>query len=242
MKICAAQIQPKKGDIKNNINRHLKLIDLATDKNANAIFFPELSITGYEPVLAKELAIYFDAPVLNIFQKISDEKNITIGAGMPTKNNSRILISHIIFQPNKKREIYSKQYLHSDETPYFIGGNGQFYLTIKNKKIAPAICYESLLPAHAENVFKNDADIYMVCVAKSQTGINKAYKYFPKIAKQYGKPVLMANCIGFCDDFESIGMSGVWIEQGKLIGQLNKEEEGVLIYDTKTNFTRHEFI
>lgn len=231
MKICVAQLHPKKGDIKINIQKHLKLIDLAVSNEADVIFFPELSITGYEPALAKKLAIHFNDPVLNIFQKISNEKNIVIGVGMPTKNNDDIFISSIIFQPNKKRAFYSKQYLHEDELPYFKNGEKQFYLTIKNKKIALAICYESLLPKHAEHVFNNGADIYLACVAKPQRGIENAYKYFPKLAKQYNSPVLMANCTGFCDDFESVGQSATWNKKGELVKQLNKTEEGILVLE-----------
>lgn len=56
MKICVAQTRPIKGEIDKNIEIHKKFIDLATSKGANMIFFPELSLTGYEPKLAKHLA------------------------------------------------------------------------------------------------------------------------------------------------------------------------------------------
>ncbi len=53
MKICVAQTRPVKGDIQGNIENHIKLIDLAVLNGADTIIFPELSITGYEPELAK---------------------------------------------------------------------------------------------------------------------------------------------------------------------------------------------
>ena len=56
MIIAVTQIKPVKGDIESNIDNHIKLIDLAVSNGAGAIFFPELSITGYEPELAKELS------------------------------------------------------------------------------------------------------------------------------------------------------------------------------------------
>lgn len=56
MKICAAQTRPFKGDIQKNIDTHKKLINLAVSNGADLIFFPELSLTGYEPKLSKELA------------------------------------------------------------------------------------------------------------------------------------------------------------------------------------------
>jgi hypothetical protein len=47
-------------------------------------------------------------------------------------------------------------------------------------------------------------------------------------------PVLMSNCIGFCDNFQSAGKSSVWTRQGNLAGQLDDTQEGILIFDTET--------
>ena len=55
MKIGIAQIDSKRGDIKKNIALHKERIHLAKEKEVNAIFFSELSITGYEPELASVL-------------------------------------------------------------------------------------------------------------------------------------------------------------------------------------------
>ncbi|HET9532598.1 MAG TPA: nitrilase-related carbon-nitrogen hydrolase, partial [Blastocatellia bacterium] len=56
MKICVAQTRPVKGDIQGNIDNHKRLIDLAASNGADMLIFPELSITGYEPELSRELA------------------------------------------------------------------------------------------------------------------------------------------------------------------------------------------
>jgi predicted amidohydrolase len=103
MKICIAQIRPVKGETDKNIEIHKKFIDLAISKEADMIFFPELSLTGYEPKLAKNLATTQDDKRFDDFQNISDSHNITIGVGMPTKSDSDILISTIIFQPHESR-------------------------------------------------------------------------------------------------------------------------------------------
>lgn len=234
MKICAAQTRPFKGDIQANIDNHKKLIDLAASAGAELIVFPELSLTGYEPKLAGQLAICPNEKKLDDFQKISNNKNITIALGAPVKSNSGIYISMIIFQPDKPRQTYSKQYLHQDEYPYFVKGQQPFFLTLNHHTIAPAICYESLLPEHAENAFKCGAGIYLASVAKSNDGVEKAFKHYPNIAKQYSMTVLMSNCIGYCDNFESAGRSSVWNKKGMLAGQLNGTSEGILIFDTDT--------
>jgi len=234
MKIATAQTKPIKGSIPANIESHKKMIALAVSYNSDAIFFPELSLTGYEPELAKELAVDQDDLFFDDFQKISDENKITIGVGMPTKTISGIQISMMIFQPEKSRQIYSKQQLHADEFPFFVNGANQIILTVGNHKIAPAICYESLQPDHSENAVKFGAEIYLPSVAKSQNGVDKAMIHYPAVAKKFSIPVLMSNCVGDCDNFTSVGQSSVWTKQGKLAGQLDDQSEGILIFDTET--------
>lgn len=235
MKISIAQTRPIKGNVLANIETHIKIINLAISYNANAIFFPELSVTGYEPELAKELATNQDDKRFDDFQEISNKNKITIGLGMPTRSNSGIQISMIFFQPNIPRQTYSKQQLHSDEFPYFVNGEKQIILTVGNKKIALAICYESLQTDHSENVNKLGAEIYIASVAKSQNGIDKAMKHYARVAKKFSMPVLMSNCVGYCDNFESVGQSAIWTTKGILIAQqLDDKLEGILIFDTET--------
>ena len=234
MKICIAQTKPIKGNVSANIEAHIKFIELALTLNAEAIFFPELSLTGYEPKLAKKLATNQNDNRLDIFQETSDKNKIIIGLGLPTATESKIQISMIIFEPNKPRQTYSKQQLHSDEFPYFENGDGQVIIKMHDKNIAPAICYESLQQTHSENAFKLGADVYLASVAKPANGVKKAFDHYPKIAKQYAMPVLMSNCVGFCDNFLSVGNSSIWTKEGELIGQLDDKSEGILIFDTET--------
>jgi predicted amidohydrolase len=234
MKIGIAQIRPIKGDISANIEKHMIIVNLAVSNNVDALFFPELSITGYEPELAKELATDQDDKKIDSFQEISNQNRITIGIGLPTKTDAGIQISMVIFQPETPRQTYSKQQLHADELPYFINGKKQIILTHDNKKIVPAICYESLQIKHSDNANKLGAEIYVASVAKSQNGIDKAMKHYPAISKKFSMPVLMSNCVGYCDNFLSVGQSAVWNKQGQLAGQLDDQNEGILVFDTET--------
>ncbi len=234
MKIAVAQIKPLKGNILANIEKHIQLIELAILHKTDAIFFPELSITGYEPELAKELIVYVYDKRFDDFQNISSVHNIFIGIGVPIQFGAGIQISMITFSPNRIRPVYSKQLLHNDELPYFVGGDKQIILTVESKKIAPAICYESLQMEHAQRANSLGAEIYVASVAKSQKGLEQAEKHYPAIAKKYTMPVLMANCVGPCDNFLSVGKSSVWNKDGLLLGQLNETDEGILVFDSET--------
>jgi predicted amidohydrolase len=234
MKICVAQTRPIKGDIQSNIDNHKKLIDLAVSHGADTIIFPELSLTGYEPKLSKELATHQDDSRFDDFQKISDTKQITIGVGVPTKNNAHICISMVIFQPHKARQTYSKKYLHPDEEEFFISGQSSTGLIGDKTKIALAICYELSVPEHSEKAFKSGAEIYIASVAKFVNGVDKAIERLSEIANRYSMTVLMSNCIGKSDGYECAGKTSVWNRKGLLVGQLNDTNEGIIIFDTDT--------
>lgn len=69
MKISIAQIEAIKGDIEKNLDKHLQFIEAASSGQSDLIMFPELSLTGYEPGLAKELATHSMDDRLNPLQK-----------------------------------------------------------------------------------------------------------------------------------------------------------------------------
>lgn len=234
MKICVAQTRPLKGNIDKNIEIHHTFIASAAANGADMIVFPELSLTRYEPTLAKELATTQADERLGSFQTVSDENDITVGVGLPTQGKTGILISMILFQPHQARQTYSKQMLHADELPYFVSGERQIVLTAREITVAPAICYESLQSEHAARAVDQGANVYIASVAKSAKGVAKAFSHYPVIAQKYSMPVLMANCLGPCDDFEAMGQSAIWNQEGLLIKQQDDVTEGILLYDTET--------
>lgn len=232
MKICAVQARPFKGDIQRNIDNHKKLIDLAISQGAQMIVFPELSITGYEPALAKDLSTHKDDKCLDVFQQISDTRQVTIGVGMPLKNESGISISLLLFQPRQPRQVYSKKYLHADEEPFFVRAESSADLTATKPGIALAICYELSIPEHSANAHKDGAAIYIASVAKTAEGAEKANKTLSNIARAYSMTVLMSNSVGYSDDFKSGGKTSAWDNKGRLLAQLDDRHEGIVVIDT----------
>ena len=237
MKIGVVQIKPIAGNLDANIKRHVELVKAAIEAEANLIYFPELSVTGYEPCLSRAMATSESDKRFNIFQEISDTYGVTIGIGVPLIENNHTLIGMVWFQANQTRTSYSKQILHFDETSIFVSGNKQLILEKEGYCVAPAICYESLQPEHSIQAINLGANIYLASVAKSSEGIEKAMQYFPELARKKGIFITMANCIGPCEDFFSVGNSAVWGTDGSLLGQLGSETEGIIIVDVETSNT-----
>lgn len=231
MKICLAQIASYKGDINKNIEKHIVFVNEAIENRANLICFPELSITGYEPELAESLATSSDDNRFDKFQELADSGAITICFGFPLVAQNGINISMLIFQPKSSRQTYSKQYLHSDEKPYFIEGKEQIIIEINGTRIVPAICYESLLPEHYEKANDMGCDVYLASVAKPKNNIERANNYFSRLSKSKSIPILMVNSIGYSENFLAVGGSAAWDNKGDLIGKLDDKTEALLFLD-----------
>ena len=75
----------------------------------------------------------------------------------------------------------------------------------------------------------------MASVAKPQRNMAGAFKYYSSIARKYSFPVVMVNSVGPCDNFISAGQSAVWDIRGELVGKLEAENEGLMVYDLPTN-------
>jgi predicted amidohydrolase len=234
MKICVAQTRPVTGDIKANIDNHKKLIALAVSHDADIIIFPELSLTGYEPTLAKKLAANPSEARFDEFQTISDDRKITIGVGVPTKSTTGLHISMMIFQPHQPRKVYSKKYLHPDEDEFFVSGLNVTNLKVNNADIALAICYEISIAEHTATVLSMGAKIYIASVAKFARGMEKAKAELSNTAKENKVIVLLSNCVGLCDGNECAGQSAIWNSQGVIVGQLDHLSEGILMIDDGT--------
>lgn len=232
MKICVAQTKPVTGNIEQNIIRHKEFIELATSHGAAVVIFPELSLTGYEPSLAKALVVDVHDSRLNDFQTISNAKKITIGTGVPVRTEKGIIIGMIVFQPNRERLIYAKKYIHPDEEEFFVPGRNFPTINIAGNTIALAICYELSVQAHADEAFKSGAAIYIASVAKVTNGVDKATQRLSEMARSQHVFTLMSNSIGTADGAICAGKTTAWSSQGEVLAQLDESHEGILILDT----------
>ena len=233
MKLCAVQYEPVKGDIAANVLRHAAFVEQAAAHGGGLIVFPELSLTGYEPTLAEALATHPQDPRLNALQHLSDAHGIVIGAGLPLVSAGKPLIGMVLFQPGSERLAYAKQQLHVDELPYFSPAKAPLVLDLgDHRRIAPAICYESLQPGHAATAAELGATVYLASVAKQASGMEAAHAHYATMAREHGMTVLLANCLGPCDDYVGAGRSAAWSAQGERIASLDGQREGVLMIDS----------
>jgi predicted amidohydrolase len=232
MKICAVQYRSVSGDLHANIERQLAFVRSAAREGAELVFFPELSLTGYRPATAAECALEAADSTLDAFQHASASLGVRIAVSAPLKTEQGVQIGQWWFAPRESRRTYAKQILHEDELPYFVPGDAQLVVSAGDRTIAPAICFESLQESHAARAAQLGANVYAASVAKSAAGIARARVHYPEIARRHGMFVVMSNSVGPVDDYIGAGRSAAWTPDGKLLAELDGNNEGLLIAET----------
>jgi len=154
---------------------------------------------------------------------------------MPTKVDNQLFISSIIFQPERRRKVYSKRNLFPTETAVFSKGDHYCQLEIVQNKISLAICYDLSDPAHSQEAYQAGSNIYTASVLNSVNGIDDDLVKLSTIAQKYHMHVLMANFSGESGGYECAGKSSIWNTNGSLLGQLNDQDEGILVLNTDDN-------
>ena len=231
MVIAAAQTIAIKGDIDANICQHIKLIDKAVSDRADLIFFPELSLTGYEPELAQGLAMTIDDERLLVFKELAVLHHIIIAVGAPMRDESGTVIAMFIYMPDNTVQCYTKQYLHSGEELYFVPKYTSLQLLVKGKAINFAICADFSNPDHPKAAAATHADIYLASVLVSKNGLQHDAGLLRSYAEKYQMAVVMANYGGISGGYNCAGNTAVWSEKGVLQDYIMGDSEGMLVVD-----------
>lgn len=234
MILASAQTKPKRGDIRENLLDHCRMIQIASDNGADLIVFPELSITGYEREKADSLAFSINDSRLEPLLQMTADKNIIILAGAPIRVNADLFIGEFIIYPDHSIDIYTKQFLHPGEEEYYQSSfDYNPLLKVDNQRISLSICADLDQPIHAENASKVDSSIYISSIFFSPKGIPSAHKALSGYAQKYSMNVLMANFSGESWGQPSGGRSAFWNKDGSLVAQMNDSDSGLLIVENR---------
>ncbi|MEO8237218.1 MAG: carbon-nitrogen hydrolase family protein [Flavobacterium sp.] len=236
MILAAAQTKPKRGNIDSNLLDHYRLIEIAAQKGADLIAFPELSITGYERENAAELAFSEDDSRIGHLRELAVEHNIIIIAGAPIQTESELFIGEFIIFPDNSISIYTKQFLHEGEDEFFQSSfDYNPTITIENQKISFAICADIDNPLHPENASKKETSIYIASIFFTPNGIPNAYRDLQNYAQKHKMNVLMSNFSGESWGYPSGGKSAFWNNKGELVAQMNDSDSGLLVLENQND-------
>jgi NAD+ synthase (glutamine-hydrolysing) len=218
-----AQLDFLVGDIQGNIAKIITATLDARDRlRADAIVFPELTVTGYPPedLLLRPSFIRQLEPAM---QRLCVEiKGIAAVVGYPTATPEGLHNSAAVIRDGVIQAIYHKQLLPNysvfDEKRYFVAGAEPTIVTIKGVRVGITICEDMWQPDPVQKVVAAGAQLLLNLNAspfhagKGQLRLNILRQ---RVAEN-GVPIVYVNLIGGQDELVFDGHSQVVNSYGEL--------------------------
>lgn len=229
--LAAAQSISTPGDVPANILRHMAFMQLAAEQGVQLLVFPELSLTGYEPSLAADLAIAPDAAQLTPLCVMARELRLTVVVGMPIRivPDAGVMIGALVLGADGSRAVYTKQYLHPGEEVAFVPGQGGVALEFGGDRIALSVCADFTHASHPRAAAEAGANVYAASVLISEGGYAKDCAQLQNYAAEYRLLVLMANHGGPSGGWDCAGRSAIWSADGRLLAAVPGVGEALLV-------------
>jgi predicted amidohydrolase len=194
-KIAAAQVPSIWGDIDANIAAHAAAIEAAAECEVSVLVFPELSLTGYEPDLAAELAMSATDSRLERLLVLAGQHHMKVVVGAPLQSGTaKPALGAIVIDGGGSTTSYRKMHLGTPERALFVAGDTPLAFTVSGHTVGVAICADSSQPAHPQAYAVLGANIYAAGGrADPTTGPGGESRRRDHTARTYLHPNLVVN-------------------------------------------------
>lgn len=149
MKIAVCQLQIEWENKEKTMEKVLSFLAEAKDQEADIIFFPEMTLTGFSMEVDKTRDCYY-GETIERFQKCCERVGIAAGFGWVEREDGKMAKNHYSIV-NKQGTLISD---YIKVHPFGYGGEGKFFTggseisscKMKEHVISTAICYDLRFP------------------------------------------------------------------------------------------------
>jgi len=240
--IAAAQTVPTRGDVEANVESHIRLVHAAAAERAHLLVFPELSLTGYELELARELAFSERDPRLDRLVALASSVGMTLIVGAPVRIGPRLHIGAFMLSPDGSVGLYTKQHLGvfsidaspngvvpPPEATVFESGDRNPLIRVDGQSAAVAVCADTGRPSHPDTAAQRGAKVYLASMFFTPADRENETAKLGAYALRHSMVVVMANFGGPTGGLSSGGGSAIWSDRGELLIQLEGAGAGVAV-------------
>ena len=228
--LAAAQSASLPGAVEENLVHHLRVAEAAVKHGAHLLVFPELSLTGYEPALARAHTVGPDDPRLDPLRRLAGEAALAVVVGAPLPGVGGALhIGALAILPDGSVATDTKEHLHPGEEAVFAPGPGGPTLDVGGASVALAICADTTHPEHAAKAAVRGARVYAASVFITPKGYAADAALMQRYAAEHRMCVLMANYRAPSGGFVPAGRSAIWSEDGALVAACSGLEEAIVV-------------
>ncbi len=257
MKIALAQTNTTVGDLDGNTRRILSTARSAAESGANAVVFPELTLTGYPPRDLLEKQNFLDQTEQHLERLAAETANLKVtlivgtvtrtgsSSGNPIYNTAAVLErGRVALRQNK---MLLPSYDVFDETRYFEPAPKQSPLILNDSPTALTICedawndkqfWERRLYSRdpVEELAQTGARVLISINASPYHMGKRALRreIFSATARRFNIPIVYVNQAGGNDQLVFDGSSFAMNAQGEIIASAASFEEDLVFVDTGT--------
>ena len=239
LKISLAQINPRVGDIEANKNLIIRSSIFARDElKADAVVFPELSISGYPPedlLLRKDFIQQANQAIFDLARQVA---GIDVILGYPEQEKDSLFNSAAVLRDGAVICNYRKNILPNygvfDEQRYFVAGNNSCSIfLIKDVAIGVTICEDIWESGIVKQTQAEGAEI-LLSLNASPFHAGKIHERI-EVAKQRvsetGMPLVYVNQVGGQDELVFDGASFVSNGAGEIVFQAEEFQEQISVVE-----------
>ena len=242
--IGLAQISPRLGDVKANLEKHLQFVEQALAQGVELLVFPELSLTGYMlQDLVHEVARTAapDDPLLAPLLDASRQLDLVVGFAERDVRGRLFTASAYLAQGrivHVHRKVYLPTYGMFDEGRDFDWGEEVRAFDTRFGRAGLLICEDFWHASPPYLLWLDGADLMLLTSSSPGRGIDHRDKLgssrFVELVNQayanlFGCFVVHANRVGFEDGVNFWGGSTIFGPDGELMAQAPYLEESLLV-------------
>src|ERR1700722_10540532 len=254
MRIALAQLNPTVGDLAGNVDRMTRASRDAAARGAEAVVFPELSLTGYPPrdLVEKPAFLAGCERELDRLTRETADLGLSVICGYVARSeaetgkralNRAALIERgeVVFRQSK---MLLPNYDVFDEARYFRPAEREYLCTLRGTPVALTICEDAWNDRRfwkerlyqrdpVEELFEAGAQM-LICINASPYSLGKRAirrSIYRAAARRYAKPVIYVNQVGGNDQLVFDGTSFAMNSAGEVIAAARTFEEDLILCD-----------
>jgi predicted amidohydrolase len=232
LNVGLAQIYPKIGDVRGNLNKHLEYVERATDANVDLLVFPELSLTGYQVQdLVPEVAIRAraDDPTFAVLLDASKKLDLVFSF-VHEDERQRFYIASAYLSGGEIVHVHHKLYLPTynmfDEARYFDQGEHVRAFDTRFGRFGILICEDFWHVSPPYLLWLDGADVLIFQSASPSRGLDEGdrlsgTRWVELVNQAYGSMftnyVIHCNRVGYEDGKNFWGGSSVVDPNGEFL-------------------------
>jgi len=237
IKIGAYQF-PMSGDIERNLE-HIKTgIACAVKQDVRLLAFPECALTGYPPQDMKSTAdIDFDKVEKSItqLQALAVKHDLYLIIGTIERRQGKCYNSAVILSPNGENIApYRKRALWGwDLQSFERGADASGVFSADGYRVGVRICYEVRFPEYFRELYreKTDLDIVLFCDKSDEESPERYDLIKAHLLTRAVENVCSVISVNNCAEWQTAPT--IAIDDGIVISELLKGNEGLLVYELK---------